>query len=180
MGIFHELMFPCFLSQAIHDKIVGLGLSQVHTKVKQVDGYSTLGNQHGPGIVVQVTGELSVAGNQMRPFVQTFVLALQSPKKYYIHNDIFRYQLFDEDLCSDSEINEAPTEVTGPLTEVKELVKSPALPEEAHYLQEQHLLSPAAVLEQGNVSPVPSPGRPDQQPVPSSQSWPDQFQQGWS
>jgi len=28
----------------------------------------------------------------MRPFVQTFVLASQSAKKYYVHNDIFRYQ----------------------------------------------------------------------------------------
>lgn len=24
--------------------------------------------------------------------MQTFVLAPQSPKKYYVHNDIFRYQ----------------------------------------------------------------------------------------
>lgn len=28
----------------------------------------------------------------MRRFMQTFVLAPQSPKKYYVHNDIFRYQ----------------------------------------------------------------------------------------
>ncbi len=28
----------------------------------------------------------------MRRFMQTFVLAPQSPKKYYLHNDIFRYQ----------------------------------------------------------------------------------------
>ena len=29
----------------------------------------------------------------MRAFVQTLVLALESPKKYYIHNNIFRYQV---------------------------------------------------------------------------------------
>ena len=29
----------------------------------------------------------------MRRFVQTFVLAPQTPKKYYVHNDIFRYQV---------------------------------------------------------------------------------------
>lgn len=28
----------------------------------------------------------------MRRFMQTFVLAQQSPKKYYVHNDILRYQ----------------------------------------------------------------------------------------
>ena len=40
----------------------------------------------------QVTGELSNNGQPMRRFMQTFVLAPQSPKKYYVHNDIFRYQ----------------------------------------------------------------------------------------
>ena len=42
----------------------------------------------------------------MRAFVQTFVLAPETPKKYYVHNDIFRYQ--DEDLVSESETNEMP------------------------------------------------------------------------
>lgn len=52
----------------------------------------------------QVAGELSNAGQPMRRFMQTFVLAPQSPKKYYVHNDIFRYQ--DEvfhDVATDSE-----------------------------------------------------------------------------
>ena len=40
----------------------------------------------------QVTGELSNAGQPMRRFTQTFVLAAQAPKTYYVHNDIFRYQ----------------------------------------------------------------------------------------
>ena len=30
----------------------------------------------------------------MRRFTQTFVLGAQAPKKYYVHNDIFRYQDF--------------------------------------------------------------------------------------
>lgn len=34
--------------------------------------------------------------------MQTFVLAPQSPKKYYVHNDIFRYQ--DEVFHDDSDI----------------------------------------------------------------------------
>lgn len=57
---------------------------------------ATLGN----GVVVQVTGELSNAGHPMRRFTQTFVLAAQSPKKYYVHNDIFRYQ---DEIISDEE-----------------------------------------------------------------------------
>lgn len=55
----------------------------------QVDAQATLGN----GVVVQVTGELSNGGAPMRRFTQTFVLAAQTPKKYYVHNDIFRYQV---------------------------------------------------------------------------------------
>jgi len=44
----------------------------------------------------QVIGELANNNGAMRPFVQTFVLASQSAKKYYVHNDIFRYQ---DDVC---------------------------------------------------------------------------------
>lgn len=54
-----------------------------------MDSQATLGN----GVVVQVTGELSNGGQPMRRFTQTFVLAAQSPKQYYVHNDIFRYQV---------------------------------------------------------------------------------------
>ena len=59
-----------------------------------------------PPLFLQVTGELSISGRPMRAFVQTFVLAPESPKKYYVHNDIFRYQ--DDDLVSESETNEGP------------------------------------------------------------------------
>lgn len=59
-----------------------------HAKISSVDAQATLGD----GVVVQVSGELSNDGHPMRRFTQTFVLACQSPKKYYVHNDIFRYQ----------------------------------------------------------------------------------------
>jgi Ras GTPase-activating protein-binding protein 1 len=41
----------------------------------------------------------------MRRFMQTFVLAPQSPKKYYVHNDIFRYQdeVFQDNSDTESE-----------------------------------------------------------------------------
>lgn len=73
----------------IHQKIQQLNFRDCHAKIAQVDAQATLGN----GVVVQVTGELSNAGQPMRRFTQTFVLAAQSPKKYYVHNDIFRYQV---------------------------------------------------------------------------------------
>lgn len=72
----------------IHNKIQQLGFRDCHAKISQVDAQTTLGS----GIVVQATGELSNDGQPMRRFTQTFVLAFQAPKKYYVHNDIFRYQ----------------------------------------------------------------------------------------
>jgi len=74
--------------QDIHQKIMQLNFRDCHAKIRQVDSHETLAN----GVVVQVSGELSNNGEPMRRFMQTFVLAPQSPKKYYVHNDIFRYQ----------------------------------------------------------------------------------------
>jgi len=82
----------------IHNRILQLNFRDCHAKISQVDAQATLGN----GVVVQVTGELSNAGQPMRRFTQTFVLAAQAPKKYYVHNDIFRYQ----DYYTDDEVEE--------------------------------------------------------------------------
>uniref|UniRef100_A0A0A9VZE7 Ras GTPase-activating protein-binding protein 1 n=1 Tax=Lygus hesperus TaxID=30085 RepID=A0A0A9VZE7_LYGHE len=83
----------------IHQRIQELNFRDCHAKITQVDSQATLGN----AVVVQVTGELSNNGQPMRRFTQTFVLASQNPKKYYVHNDIFRYQdlLLDEDIEGD-------------------------------------------------------------------------------
>jgi hypothetical protein len=81
----------------IHDKIQQLGFRDCHAKISHVDAQATLGE----GVVVQVSGELSNDGQPMRRFTQTFVLACQSPKKYYVHNDIFRYQ----DIYTDDDEN---------------------------------------------------------------------------
>ncbi|CAH0558985.1 unnamed protein product [Brassicogethes aeneus] len=91
---------PVIGQKQIHQKIQQLNFRDCHAKITQVDSQATLGN----GVVVQVTGELSNAGQPMRRFTQTFVLAAQSPKKYYVHNDIFRYQdeiISDEDCDGD-------------------------------------------------------------------------------
>ena len=74
-----------------------------HTKIRQVDSQATVGD----GVVVQVTGELSNQGGPMRRFMQTFVLAHQTPKQYYVHNDIFRYQ---DEVFQDSYESEEETE----------------------------------------------------------------------
>ncbi|XP_059612205.1 ras GTPase-activating protein-binding protein 2 [Phlebotomus argentipes] len=88
----------------IHNRIQQLNFRDCHAKISQVDSQVTLGN----GVVVQVTGELSNDGQPMRRFTQTFVLAAETPKKYYVHNDIFRYQdvYSDDEADADSERSE--------------------------------------------------------------------------
>uniref|UniRef100_A0A1L8DMV7 Putative rasgap sh3 binding protein rasputin n=1 Tax=Nyssomyia neivai TaxID=330878 RepID=A0A1L8DMV7_9DIPT len=88
----------------IHNRIQQLNFHDCHAKISQVDSQATLGN----GVVVQVTGELSNDGQPMRRFTQTFVLAAETPKKYYVHNDIFRYQdvYSDDEADADSERSE--------------------------------------------------------------------------
>jgi hypothetical protein len=83
--------------EAIAKRIEELSLKQRHVKIRQVDCHSTV----GLSVVVQVCGEISstaITDSETQPimkrFVQTFVLtpADNSKQKYYVHNDIFRYQ----------------------------------------------------------------------------------------
>jgi len=85
---------------AIQNKIRDLSFGECRTRIRALDAHETLGK----GVVVQVVGEISVNGAPMRRFVQTFVLAPQSEKKYYVHNDIFRYEdeLFELKLAQEN------------------------------------------------------------------------------
>jgi hypothetical protein len=79
---------PAVGQTEIDKKIKSLNFIDCHTNIRQVDSQLTIGS----GVVVQVTGELSNDGKPMRRFMQTFVLAPQTQKKFYVQNDIFRYQ----------------------------------------------------------------------------------------
>ncbi|KAJ8336010.1 hypothetical protein SKAU_G00393530 [Synaphobranchus kaupii] len=82
----------------IHKKVMSLQFSECHTKIRHVDAHATLSDS----VVVQVMGELSNSGQPMRRFMQTFVLAPEGsvPNKFYVHNDIFRYE---DEVFGDSE-----------------------------------------------------------------------------
>ncbi|KAM8878863.1 ras GTPase-activating protein-binding protein 2 isoform 2-T2 [Spinachia spinachia] len=82
----------------IHKKVMSLQFSECHTKIRHVDAHATLSD----GVVVQVLGELSNDGQPMRKFMQTFVLAPEGSvaNKFYVHNDIFRYE---DEVFGDSE-----------------------------------------------------------------------------
>lgn len=81
---------PAIGQENIKLKIDSLDFQDCRTKIRQVDAYATIGNS----VVVQVAGEISNKELPLRRFMQTFVLAPQgdNPCKFYVHNDIFRYQ----------------------------------------------------------------------------------------
>ena len=102
-------------TEAIAKRIEQLSFKQRHVKIRQVDCHSTVGS----AVVVQVCGEISSSlndPNTMKRFVQTFVLAPteQAKQKYYVHNDIFRYQ--DTPLVAPS----TPTEGKSPSSQPNE------------------------------------------------------------
>ncbi|XP_018015264.2 ras GTPase-activating protein-binding protein 2 [Hyalella azteca] len=78
---------PIIGQSDIYNYIKELNYKDCHAKILLIDLQSTLAK----GIVIQVMGELSNDGLPMQRFMQTFVLAPQSNKKYYVLNDIFRY-----------------------------------------------------------------------------------------
>jgi hypothetical protein len=103
-------------TELIAKRIEELSLKQRHVKIRQVDCHSTVGSS----VVVQVCGEISstpIIDSQIQPimkrFVQTFVLtpADNSKQKYYVHNDIFRYQ--DSPIIdNNTKINTIETPIT--------------------------------------------------------------------
>ncbi|XP_053976669.1 ras GTPase-activating protein-binding protein 2 isoform X2 [Hylaeus volcanicus] len=148
---------PAIGQKQIHQKIQQLNFRDCHAKISQVDSQLTLEN----GVVVQVSGELSNAGQPMRRFTQTFVLAIQAPKTYYVHNDIFRYQ----DLIFPDEEEADVGGVEGDVGESSEREGEEGTrsePEEdQHQNQGQQLSVPAASTEPQAQPPL----IPAQQPV---------------
>ncbi|XP_053594029.1 ras GTPase-activating protein-binding protein 1 [Microplitis demolitor] len=102
-------VIPAVGQKEIHQKIQELNFRDCHTRISQVDSQATLED----GVVIQVTGEFSNAGEPMRRFTQTFVLAARAPKTYYVLNDIFRYQ----DLGFPDEEVELETETSNEIAE---------------------------------------------------------------
>ncbi|KAL0105575.1 hypothetical protein PUN28_015807 [Cardiocondyla obscurior] len=153
---------PAIGQKQIHQKIQQLNFRDCHAKISQVDSQLTLEN----GVVVQVSGELSNAGQPMRRFTQTFVLAVQAPKTYYVHNDIFRYQdlIFpDED---EADVSGGDSGESGE-REVEEIGRSEP-EEDEHQTQTQQLSAATQAAEQQAQPPLIATQQPplqQQQPI---------------
>ncbi|XP_041702826.2 ras GTPase-activating protein-binding protein 1 isoform X1 [Coregonus clupeaformis] len=133
----------------IHKKVLALNFRDCHTKIRHVDAHATLKE----GVVVQVMGELSNDMQPMRKFMQTFVLAPEGTvaNKFYVHNDVFRYQ---DEVFGDSD-SEPPEESD---EEMEERVPSPeVVQEEAAAFYEQTPCTEAKRPEEEEVVVIPEP-----------------------
>ncbi|XP_034038201.1 ras GTPase-activating protein-binding protein 1 [Thalassophryne amazonica] len=140
----------------IHKRVMALSFRDCHTKIRHVDAHATLNE----GVVVQVMGELSNNMQPMRKFMQTFVLAPEGTvaNKFYVHNDVFRYQ---DEVFGDSD-SEPPEESEDEVEEIEERVPSPDVaPEEAAPFYEQTACpeppAPEEEEEEEEVAPALSP-----------------------
>lgn len=136
----------------IHKKVMALSFRDCHTKIRHVDAHATLNE----GVVVQVLGELSNNMQPMRKFMQTFVLAPEGSvaNKFYVHNDIFRYQ---DEVFGDSD-SEPPEESEEDVEEL-ERVHSPEVVQEesAGYYEQPPCVEPEGPQEEVSVTPEPQP-----------------------
>lgn len=83
---------------AIHDVILERINSVRHTctRVTTVDTSKTLED----GLIVQLIGEISFNDSEFRSFSQSFLLVQQTPFKYFVQNDIFRFNECEQDTDS--------------------------------------------------------------------------------
>ncbi|XP_036404788.1 ras GTPase-activating protein-binding protein 1 isoform X1 [Megalops cyprinoides] len=147
----------------IHKKVMALSFRDCHTKIRHVDAHATLNE----GVVVQVMGELSNNMQPMRKFMQTFVLAPEGTvaNKFYVHNDIFRYQ---DEVFGDSD-SEPPEESEGEVEELEERVNSPEVAQEesAAFYEQTPCGDLEEPVEEAAVTPDPEPVQePVQEPEP--------------
>ncbi|XP_026991643.1 ras GTPase-activating protein-binding protein 1 isoform X3 [Tachysurus fulvidraco] len=137
----------------IHKKVMALSFNDCHTKIRHVDAHATLNE----GVVVQVMGELSNNMQPMRKFMQTFVLAPEGTvaNKFYVHNDIFRYQ---DEVFGDSD-SEPPEESEEEVEELEDRVNSPEVQQEetAAFYEQSPCVEPEATQEEVSVTPEPQP-----------------------
>uniref|UniRef100_A0A915BHM4 Uncharacterized protein n=1 Tax=Parascaris univalens TaxID=6257 RepID=A0A915BHM4_PARUN len=83
----HDIDQPVQGQQKIREAIERLEFVDCKARIYTVSGTATISN----GLVIQVCGELSMNDQPGRRFLQTFVLCPQTPKKYYVHNDVFQW-----------------------------------------------------------------------------------------
>ncbi|XP_023568867.1 ras GTPase-activating protein-binding protein 1 [Octodon degus] len=144
----------------IHRKVMSQNFTNCHTKIRHVDAHATLND----GVVVQVMGLLSNNNQALRRFMQTFVLAPEGSvaNKFYVHNDIFRYQ----DEVFGGFVTEPQEESEEEVEEPEERQQTPeAVPDDSGTFYDQTVSND---LEEHLEEPVAEP-EPDPEPEPEQE-----------
>ncbi|KAE8685309.1 Nuclear transport factor 2 family protein with RNA binding domain [Hibiscus syriacus] len=104
--------------QAINEKILALGYGEFTAEITSVDAQDS----HSGGVLVLVTGYLTLKDKVGRKFTQTFFLAPQD-KGYFVLNDMFRYvddgiqESGSQDIVNNIETALAPEQDSSPALE---------------------------------------------------------------
>ncbi|CAD7684681.1 unnamed protein product [Nyctereutes procyonoides] len=146
----------------IHRKVMSQNFTNCHTKIRHVDAHATLND----GVVVQVMGLLSNNNQALRRFMQTFVLAPEGSvaNKFYVHNDIFRYQ----DEVFGGFVTEPQEESEEEVEEPEERQQTPeVVPDDSGTFYDQSVSNDLEEhLEEPVAEPEPDPEpEPEQEPV---------------
>ncbi|KAF8761209.1 Nuclear transport factor 2 (NTF2) domain [Rhizoctonia solani] len=141
----------------IHNKIISIGFQDCKVFIHSVDAQSSASS----GILIQVIGEISNAGEAWRKFSQSFFLAEQ-PNGYFVLNDIFRYLKeetnADDEVSSDKEEAETGEEAAVEPTAATQLHDVPEHPVAQPEPEPVVSLPPAAPQE--TAAPEPAPDAP--------------------
>ncbi|CCO29385.1 Putative G3BP-like protein [Rhizoctonia solani AG-1 IB] len=159
-GVEGEDSTPCHGQQEIHNKILSIGFQDCKVFIHSVDAQSSASS----GIIVQVIGEISNAGEAWRKFAQTFFLAEQ-PNGYFVLNDIFRY--LKEESSGDDDGDEDKEEADAQ-EEEQEAAAEPAITTQLHDVPEHPVAQPEPepvvslppAAQQEPVAPEPVPEAP--------------------
>ncbi|GMR47997.1 hypothetical protein PMAYCL1PPCAC_18192, partial [Pristionchus mayeri] len=93
--------------QKIEQAIDSLGFDECKVRIHTIKGSHTLGQ----GIALQVCGEMQENERcEPRCFIQTIVLCQQTPKKFFVQNNIFQFS----DSCFNALENEKPVPQVAP------------------------------------------------------------------
>ncbi|XP_002716345.2 ras GTPase-activating protein-binding protein 1 [Oryctolagus cuniculus] len=149
----------------IQRKVMSQNFTNCRTKIRPVDAHATLND----GVVVQVMGLLPSNNQALRRFMQTFVLAPEGSvaNKFYVHNDIFRYQdevfggfVTEETFYDQTVSNDLEEHLEEPVTEPEPDPEPEPEPEPGSEIQEE---KPEPVLEEA----TPADAQKSSSPAPA-------------
>jgi len=123
--------------QLIHERITSFNFHNTRVEVSQVDSQASADG----GVIVMVVGTLIHQGVPRR-FVQTFFLAADGDRKFFVLNDIFRYLKEGDDTAAPAAAKPAAEPQPQPTAAP---AAAPAAP------------APAPPVEQAPAEPTPAP-----------------------